>query len=310
MRQSIAENDEMIQGKFHDVPGEMFHDETIDDIVPLTTRSSIFVSYTILTCINHLIRSLLGTSEQTSSSGSNKTGLLTRDGASGDGRGLTNVLVVTTTMRVIDGVHGDTSGLGPRVSLGLVLVEGTTGLEQGLVDTTTTGDDTDDTSGVGRHHLLGTRGQLDSRLVFVGVVADDDDVVTRGSGESTTVTGLFFDVGDDGTFGARPQGQHVTDVQRRLLTGVDELAGVDTFVGNEGFFSQLVTVSVSEHDLGQGGASARVVDDLLDDTSFVTVSRHVRKGGELGSALSESGHGGENRPGPLSLVSDDSTHGG
>jgi hypothetical protein len=42
-----------------------------------------------------LILDLLGTAEQTSSAGGNKTGLLSLDGVSGDGRGLTDMLMVT-----------------------------------------------------------------------------------------------------------------------------------------------------------------------------------------------------------------------
>ncbi len=38
-------------------------------------------------------------------------------------------------------VHGNTTNNGPAVALGLELVVGTTGLEQGLVDTTTSSND-------------------------------------------------------------------------------------------------------------------------------------------------------------------------
>ena len=48
----------------------------------------------------HLVLGLLGTTEQTRSPGSDETGLLTLCGVSGDGRGLTNMLVVTTTVRL------------------------------------------------------------------------------------------------------------------------------------------------------------------------------------------------------------------
>ena len=48
-----------------------------------------------------LVLGLLGTTEQTRSPRSNKTGLLTLDSVPGDGRSLTNMLVVTTTVRVI-----------------------------------------------------------------------------------------------------------------------------------------------------------------------------------------------------------------
>lgn len=42
-----------------------------------------------------LLLRLLGTAQQTSSAGGNKTGLLTCGGVSGDGRSLTNMLMVT-----------------------------------------------------------------------------------------------------------------------------------------------------------------------------------------------------------------------
>ena len=48
----------------------------------------------------HLVLGLLSTTQETSSSGSNKTGLLTLCGVAGDGRGLTDMLVVTTTVRL------------------------------------------------------------------------------------------------------------------------------------------------------------------------------------------------------------------
>lgn len=47
-----------------------------------------------------LVLGLLSTTQETSSSGSNKTGLLTLCGVTRDGRGLTNMLVVTTTVRL------------------------------------------------------------------------------------------------------------------------------------------------------------------------------------------------------------------
>lgn len=48
----------------------------------------------------HLVLGLLGTAEETRSPGSNETGLLTLCSVAGDGRGLTNMLVVTTTVRL------------------------------------------------------------------------------------------------------------------------------------------------------------------------------------------------------------------
>jgi len=65
-----------------------------------------------------LVLRLLGTTEQTRPPGGNETGLLTLCGFPGDGRGFTDMLMVTTTVRMVDGVHSNTTSLGPGVALG------------------------------------------------------------------------------------------------------------------------------------------------------------------------------------------------
>ena len=45
----------------------------------------------------------------------NETDFLTGDGRAGDGRRLTDVLVVTTTVRVVHRVHSNTTSTGPAV---------------------------------------------------------------------------------------------------------------------------------------------------------------------------------------------------
>ena len=60
---------------------------------------------------------------------------------------------------------------------------------------------------------------------------------------------------------------------RRLTFGaaVDELAGVHALDSDEKLSVLLEFVLVSEHDLGEGSASAGVVHDVLDDTLDVSV---------------------------------------
>jgi hypothetical protein len=65
-----------------------------------------------------LVLDLLGTTEQTRPPRSDETSLLTLDGVPRDGRGLTDMLVVTTTVGMVDGVHGDTTSPWPAVALG------------------------------------------------------------------------------------------------------------------------------------------------------------------------------------------------
>ena len=59
------------------------------------------------------------------------------------------MLLVTTTMWMVDGVHGDTSNSGPGTSaLCLPSVVGVAGLADGLVGSAAAGDDADHGSAV------------------------------------------------------------------------------------------------------------------------------------------------------------------
>lgn len=165
---------------------------------------------------------------------------------------------------------------------------GARSLEQGLVCSAATSDNTDHTTDAALDNLLGTRGKLDTGLTLVRVVADDGNVVTGGTAESTTVTHLLLDVGDDGTLRAGAEGEDVADGEGGVLAGVDELAGVHALVGDEGLGVELEAVGVTEDDLGQGGTTAGVVDDLLHDTANIAVSLSEVEGTELGGGLVES----------------------
>ena len=165
--------------------------------------------------------------------------LLTSGSGTRDGGGLTNVLMVTTTVRMVNGVHSNTTSTGPVVTLGLGTEVGTTSLQEGLVNTTTTSNDTNGSTRGRGDDLLGTRGHAETGLA-VFTVTDDSSVVTRGTGKSTTVTSLLLDVADNGTFGHRREGQDVTNVQGSLLTAVHELTGVHAFSGNESLGAKLV----------------------------------------------------------------------
>lgn len=199
-----------------------------------------------------------GTADKTGAAGGDETDLLTGGGVAGAGGGLADVLVVTTTVRVVDGVHSHTTSAGPRVPLDLELVVGTTGLEQGLVDTTATSDNADGSTRGRGDGLLGTGGQTDARGLAVRVVANDGGVVARGTSERTTVTGLLLDVADDGTFGERREGENVGNVERSLLTAVDELAGGETLGSDKGLDTGAVLVGVTESDLGKGSTTGEM----------------------------------------------------
>jgi len=212
--------------------------------------------------------------------------------------------MVTTTVRMVNRVHGHTTSLGPAVALDSELVLGTRSLQERLVGPATTGDDTDHTTRAARDDLLGAGRELDAGLALIGVMADDGDVVTRGAAESTTVTGLLLDVRDDGTLRDRGQGKDVADGQGGVLASVDELAGVHAFIGDEGLGDLLVLVGRPENDTGEGRATAGVVDDLLHDTADVAMALGIVERAELRRGLPQAGVGSEHTAAALTLVAD------
>lgn len=205
---------------------------------------------------------------------------------------------------MVDGVHGNTTSLGPSVALDSELVLGTRSLEEGLVGSATTGNDTDHAASAGADDLLGAGGELDAGLALIGVVADNGDVVAGGAAERTTVTDLLLDVGDDGTLGDGSEGEDVADGKSGVLAGVDELAGVHAFVGNEGLGDLLELVGRVELNAGEGSTTARVVDDLLHDTANVAMTLGEIERSELGGGLVQAGVGSEDTAATLTLVAD------
>jgi len=104
------------------------------------------------------------------------------------------------------------------------------GLEEGLVCTATTCDDTDHTTARAGENLLSAGGELDTSLALIGVVADNGHVVARGTTERTTVTRLILDVGEDGTLRDGVERKNIADSESGVLSGVDELPTVSLCV--------------------------------------------------------------------------------
>ena len=85
------------------------------------------------------------------------------------------MLLVTTTMRMVDGVHSNTSNSGPGTSaLGLPSVVGVSSLANRLVGSATTGNDTDHSSAGAWDGGSGARGKSDSSLLAVIGVTNND----------------------------------------------------------------------------------------------------------------------------------------
>ena len=143
------------------------------------------------------------------------------------------MLMVTSSVRMVYRVHGNTTSLGPAIPLNLVLMHSTRSLKERLVGSSTTSNDTNHTTGSGGNNLLSTRGESDTGLPFIRRVSDDGDVVAGGPSERTTVSGFLLNVGGNGTFRHRSKREDVSDAKRGLLSGVDKLTGVHSLVGNK-----------------------------------------------------------------------------
>jgi hypothetical protein len=129
-------------------------------------------------------------------------------------------------------------------------------------------------------------------------VANDGNVVARGTSERTTVANLLLDVGDDSSLRDGAEGKDVADGERGVLAGVDELAGVHALVGDEGLGVKLVAVGVAEDDLGQRRAFANMLVCVSEVCDFEIV---------VGGWRFRTGVGSEDRAAALPLVANDTT---
>jgi hypothetical protein len=158
----------------------------------------------------HLVRAH-GAAKTASAAGGDLADLGTGRPVALNGTGLTHVLLVTTTVGMVYGVHRYGTDSGPLVSLRSVLVERTAGLEQGLVGAAAAGDEADHGAALVGQGLLAAGGQAHAGHASLLVLGDDDGVVAGSTGHLAAIAGLGLDVADDGTFGDGGQGQDVAD---------------------------------------------------------------------------------------------------
>jgi len=212
------------------------------------------------------------TSNSTGSSSGNETDLSTRRSISTDSRWDTDVLLVTTTERMVNWIHGNTSNSGPSLSESLHLVEDITSLEDWLINSFTGSNQTNHSSGFTGEGLSGTRRKLNSGLGKIIGVTNDDSTGTGSSSKLSLITWGIFDIADSSTFRDLVDGEDVTGGQRSFVSSIDELTGVHSFNSQEVASSESVLIRVSEDDLGEGSTTTRIVEDFSDDTLDVTIS--------------------------------------
>jgi len=200
---------------------------------------------------------------------------LTSRSVSPSGSRVTNVLMVTTTMRMLDGVHGNTSHARPVLPLGLGLEVGGVSPEKRLVAPLSAGGHTDHSSAPSHDGLADAGGESHTRLLTIFRVANDNAGGARGTGNGATITSLCLNAGDDGAFGHGVDGQDIADLQGSFLAGIDEHAGVHALNGDEVFSALLVFVLISENNLGERSTTARIMNDVLDYAPHVALTFSV-----------------------------------
>ena len=172
-------------------------------------------------------------------------------------------------------------------------------LEQRLVNTSTTSNDTDSSACTAGDSLFCARWETNTSLVLIGGVADDGGIVSRGTCECTTVTKFLLDVADNGPFRTRRDREDIADSKLGLLPCINKSTRVKALCGDKGLLSKLVTVGVTENDTSKWGTTrvlyklglcgkkmswnppAGIMDDFFHDTANVTIALGVIKWTEL-----------------------------
>jgi len=119
---------------------------------------------------------------------------------------------------------------------------------------------------------------------------------------------LCLNVGNDGSFWHLVDWENVADREGRFSTCIDELTGVHALDSDEILSVLLVFVLVSENDFGKRCATARVVNDVLNDALDVSLAFSEVKSSESGWSHSLGGVRLEDRAATTSLCSDYSSH--
>jgi len=99
-------------------------------------------------------------SKTTSPPSSNETNLLSRRSITPDSTGVTNVLVVTSSVRMLNRIHSNTTHLGPAIPLHPKLVVSISSLKKRLLSPSTTCNLPNHGPAVTRDNLLRTRWKL------------------------------------------------------------------------------------------------------------------------------------------------------
>ena len=207
-----------------------------------------------------------------SSSSCDLSSLGTSGGVTTDGTGVTHVLLVTTTVRMLNGVHGYTSNGRPGVALDAELVPSTASLQHRLVGTPPTGNNANHGTALVNKGLLGPGRKADSGHSAVGVLGHDDSVVSGSTDHLSAVTSGLLDVADASSLGDLRQRKNVSNGDLGLLSLKDELSSIHTLRGSHQNILPLVSVGILELHLGDRSSSAGLVHQISNNALDVSVA--------------------------------------
>ncbi len=182
------------------------------------------------------------------------------------------MLVVTTSVGMVDGVHSDTSDSWESLSESLELVEQGTSLHDWLFVSSSSGNDTDGGSAEAWDGFSGSGWESDSGSASIIGVSNNGGIGSWASGVGSFISNGWFDVADGGTFWNSVDWEYVTSGDCGFSSTEEILSGVGSFGGKEILSVMFVFIWISEIDFQKRATSSWVVEDSSNDTLDVSLS--------------------------------------
>lgn len=120
-------------------------------------------------------------------------------------------------------------------------------------------------------------------------MTDNNSIISRRPSQNPTIPHMVLNITHNPSFRNRPQRQHISHHQVRLLPAEDELTRVHSLGRNHELLLVLEPERVAEGDSGQRCAPTRIVDDLGYDSLEVAVALAKVEAAEPGRALAVVG---------------------
>merc|ERR1719238_614866 len=134
------------------------------------------------------------------------------------------MLMITTTVRVLNRIHRRAAHLWPRIALHPVLVELVPRLQHRLVHAATACHDADDSTASRWDRLTSARWQTNAALPPIIRMADDHARTATSSCKPATIGCFLLNHRDDGAFRHLPKWHHISYSQLSFCTAVHKLS--------------------------------------------------------------------------------------